>query len=84
MSSNRPATRIVICQLCRKRVHRQRTGDWYHNHNASVSCRPGEGSGRRAVPFEVEVPAPDLGTHADLSDPVHHGDVFSRIEASEQ
>lgn len=26
--------------------------------------------------------AKDLGTHADLKDPVHHGDVFSRIAAS--
>lgn len=26
--------------------------------------------------------AADLGAHADLADPVHHGDVFSRIEAS--
>jgi hypothetical protein len=24
----------------------------------------------------------DLGTHADLNDPVHHSDVFSRIDAS--
>jgi hypothetical protein len=53
--------RIVICQLCRKRVHKQRNGEWYHNRNGSVSCRPGEGSGRRAVPFEIEVPVEGRG-----------------------
>ena len=26
----------------------------------------------------------NFGAHADLPDPVHHGDVFSRIEASEE
>ena len=26
----------------------------------------------------------DLGTHADLPDPAHHGDVFSRIDASQE
>jgi hypothetical protein len=29
-------------------------------------------------------PVPDLGAHADLPDPVHGGDVFSRIEASQE
>lgn len=47
--------RITICQLCRKRIDRQRNGAWYHRHNSSVSCRPGEGSDRRAVPLEIEV-----------------------------
>jgi hypothetical protein len=42
---------VMICQLCRRRIHRQRNGAWYHNHNASVSCRPGDGSGRKAVPL---------------------------------
>ena len=32
----------------------------------------------------VLIATPDLGTHADLPDPVHHGDVFSRIEASQE
>ncbi len=46
----RPA-HIVICQLCRRRLHRQRNGEWYHTHNASVSCRPGQGSEQRATPL---------------------------------
>jgi hypothetical protein len=46
-------SRVVICRFCRKRVHQQRNGAWYHNHNASVSCRPGEGSDRRALPLEL-------------------------------
>ncbi len=41
----------VICQLCRKRLHRQRNGAWYHDHNASVSCHPGDGTGRQAIPL---------------------------------
>ena len=47
--------RIVICQLCRKRVMKMRNGEWYHRHNASAFCRPGDGTGRKAVPFEIEV-----------------------------
>ena len=46
--------KIVICANCRKRIHKQRNGAWYHSHNASVSCRPGQGSGMRAEPVEVE------------------------------
>lgn len=42
--------RITRCVYCRKRIHKQRNGEWYHNHNASVACRPGEGSDRRATP----------------------------------
>ena len=40
----------VICQFCHRRVHCQRNGAWYHSHNASVSCHPGEGTGRCALP----------------------------------
>ena len=32
----------------------------------------------------VRRPGTDLGTHADLPDPVHHTDVFSRIDASQE
>lgn len=46
-------SRIVICANCRKRLHRQRNGAWYHNHNASVSCHPAQVSSRRAEPREV-------------------------------
>ena len=45
--------RITICQLCRKRVYRVRNGEWYHERNSSTSCRPGEGSDRRATPLEI-------------------------------
>ena len=47
--------RITICQLCRRRVYQVRNGDWYHERSASTSCRPGEGSDRRALPVEIEV-----------------------------
>lgn len=47
------AERVVICANCRKRLHRQRNGAWYHNRNASVSCYPGGGSEKRAEPREV-------------------------------
>jgi hypothetical protein len=49
-----PRSLRFICQHCRRRVHRQRSGDWYHDRNGSVSCSPGEGSGRRATPIEVD------------------------------
>lgn len=39
----------TVCTYCRRAIHRQRNGEWYHNHNASVSCRPGWAS-RRAAP----------------------------------
>lgn len=45
---------VCICQLCRRRVFRQRNGAWYHRHNGSVACRPGEGSDARATPLQVE------------------------------
>jgi hypothetical protein len=47
-------SRIIICANCRRRLHRQRDGSWYHAHNASVSCRPGEGSQWRAEPISIE------------------------------
>jgi hypothetical protein len=50
-----PAKRIVICQLCRRRLHRQGNGEWYHNRNASVFCDHHDGSRRRALPLEIEV-----------------------------
>ena len=46
--------RITICCYCRKRICRQKNGEWYHERNASTSCRPGEGSDRRATPLEIE------------------------------
>lgn len=45
--------RITICCYCRKRIYRVRNGEWYHERSASTSCRPGEGSGRRAAPVEI-------------------------------
>ena len=47
--------RITICQLCRKRLSKQRNGAWYHRHNASEFCRPGDGTHRKSVPLEIEV-----------------------------
>ena len=41
---------VTICGFCRKGIHRQRNGEWYHNHSASVSCYPGDGSDKRAFP----------------------------------
>jgi hypothetical protein len=46
---------ITICQLCRKRVYQVRNGEWYHERNSTTSCHFGEGSGKRAVPLEIEV-----------------------------
>lgn len=46
---------MAICANCRRRLHRQRSGAWYHDHNASVSCWPGDGSGKRATPLSVTV-----------------------------
>lgn len=46
--------RITICCYCRKRIHRQRNGEWYHDHNASTACRPGDcNPDRQASPVEV-------------------------------
>jgi hypothetical protein len=45
--------RVTICQLCRKRLRKQRNGAWYHRHNASEFCHPGDGTHRKAVPFEI-------------------------------
>jgi hypothetical protein len=44
---------LVTCQLCRKRVHKQRDGSWYHDRNASWFCHPGDGTGRKAIPVHV-------------------------------
>lgn len=49
--------RITICMFCRNRVYRVRNGEWYHQRNSSTSCKPGEGSERRAVPLEITVRA---------------------------
>lgn len=40
---------IVKCAYCRRRILRMRDGAWYHEHNASVSCKPGW-SGNKATP----------------------------------
>lgn len=45
---------ITICQLCRKRVYKQVNGAWYHRYNGSEFCRPGDGTGRKAVPLTIE------------------------------
>lgn len=50
-----PGRRVMICQLCRRRIVQMRNGEWYHRRNASAFCRPGEGTGRKAVPLEIEV-----------------------------
>jgi hypothetical protein len=55
MATEASARRIVICQLCRKRLHRARNGAWYHDRGASEFCHPGDGTGRKAVPLEIEV-----------------------------
>ena len=57
-TTSQPGTkRITVCGYCRKLVYRERNGAWYHKRNCSTSCRPGEGSDRRAFPLEIEVPA---------------------------
>jgi len=38
----------MYCENCRKRIYKARDGAWYHDHNASAFCDPGQGSGRRA------------------------------------
>ena len=53
--SGQRANRITICCYCRKRIFRIVNGEWYHKRNGSTSCRPGEGSDRRATPLEIEV-----------------------------
>ena len=47
--------RIVICQLCRKRIRMQRNGAWYHDRNSSEFCDHRDGSHRRAIPLEIEI-----------------------------
>lgn len=39
----------TYCAHCRRRIHKQRNDEWYHNHNASRSCRPGW-TANRATP----------------------------------
>lgn len=58
MEAQTPARRITICQLCRKRLRRQRNGAWYHRHNASEFCRPGDGTHRKSVALEIDAPSP--------------------------
>jgi hypothetical protein len=41
---------FYFCLNCRRRVFLARDSRWYHDHNASVSCHPGDHSGRRAEP----------------------------------
>lgn len=57
MSGTAPSRRITICQICRKRVRKQRNGAWYHDRNSSESCYFGSGSSQRAVPLEITIPA---------------------------
>lgn len=40
----------IRCANCRKPIHMQRNGDWYHDQTASVSCYLGQGSPKRAEP----------------------------------
>lgn len=47
--------RVIICQLCRRRVHRQRDGSWYHNRTASQFCNWPNGNGNKAVSLEIKV-----------------------------
>jgi hypothetical protein len=44
---------VVICQLCRRRVHRLRDGSWYHDRNSSWFCYPGDGTKRKAIPVHL-------------------------------
>jgi hypothetical protein len=46
---------ITICVGCRRGVFQIRSGAWYHRHNCSTACYPGDGSGRRARPREITV-----------------------------
>lgn len=45
--------RRIVCCYCRKRIYKQRNGAWYHEHNASVACRPGDGD-RQATPSVIQ------------------------------
>jgi hypothetical protein len=45
---------MAICQLCHKRVFRVKNGEWYHQHNASAFCRPGDGTHRKVVLLRIE------------------------------
>ena len=37
----RYADTATYCGNCYRRIHKQRDDKWYHNHNASVACKPG-------------------------------------------
>lgn len=43
-------TEHTYCHYCRKRIFKAKNGDWYHVRSGSVSCSPGAGSDRRALP----------------------------------
>lgn len=45
---------VVRCAYCRRAIHKQRNGEWYHTGNASVSCRPGWTS-NKATPGQAYV-----------------------------
>jgi hypothetical protein len=38
------------CGYCFKPIMLMRNGEWYHVRKSSTSCKPGEGSDRRAFP----------------------------------
>ena len=44
---------VHLCAYCRRKIHKQRNGAWYHTHSASVRCRPGWG-GNVAFPAATE------------------------------
>ena len=45
------------CGGCRRQLFKVAnpgpSGAWYHTHNGSVACYPGDGSGRKAMPVSV-------------------------------
>lgn len=53
MTTETTAKRIVICQLCRKRLMKMPSGAWYHIRKSSAFCNPGDGTHRKAVPLEI-------------------------------
>ncbi len=46
--------RITICQRCHRRVYRARNDEWYHRGIGSVFCYPGDGTGRKVIPLEID------------------------------
>ena len=61
----------MICAHCGRVIERDH-GSWVHANGWRL-CDP------RACPLTFAAPHP-----ACLPDPVHHGDIFSRIEASQE